>query len=187
MSFGFRGRWRVQWAGLAPRRDLAVALLLGGLLATAGPAGLAAQEARGGAPVQRGDRVRVRGVGSLVWTVGEVVRLTRDTLELSVNDEARLVLPLDTLFKLEVSRGHSPRLLEGALAGAAAGGFVAGVTLDCESVEFCGFERTVSVAVGALAGSLAGVLVGSLSEGEDWERVPLRAVRDSAAPQAGNR
>ena len=86
----------------------------------------------------------------------------------------RFVVPLGSVRRLEISRGHKSRTLEAGLVGLAAG-VALGATLT---------DDVAGGAVAAGAGTLLGLAIGSMIRGERWQTVRLDRVRLGVATDA---
>lgn len=179
-------------------KSLALAwLALGALALTA-----AASEAQQVAQVSPGARVRVslaRGKDASriqYQQIGTVASLSPDTLVLREGSAATLqVIPLDSIQKLEYSRG----LRSHSLAGAAMG-FVGGAVLgwavksnekvpECQDFPCLDFDKTFApiggALVGALGGTLVGAAIGAAIRTERWEVIPMPSWKAGLRPGTG--
>ncbi len=128
-----------------------------------------------------GDKVRVTTDKERV--VGYLTASERDQLTL----DSRLVLPLASVTRLEVSRGQKSMAGRGALIGAGAGAVAGVVTgLAVCAASSCGFEADLTGVValvlgagGALVGAGIGALIGSGTKVDRWETVQLDRIRVS--------
>jgi hypothetical protein len=154
-------------------------------------------------PVTPGDRVRVSNCyprflrGKLRNRcdrhVGTLTALTAQAVTLRVEDMATAV-PLDSVTRLEVSRGRKSHLLEGIgigfLAGAGLGALV-GAAVDCTQLLGTTSNQASCTGLGAAAGAASGLLigaaVGALNKTDRWEEVPLDRLRVSVGPQRDGR
>ena len=142
-----------------------------------------------GAIAAPGARIRVSAQGlATTQVVGTVVALHADTLVLAPQSgRGLLALPLESVQRLDVSRGRK------SLAGAGAGiggviGAVSGAVwgaASCAEPSFVAPEQCAimgGLLVGA-GGALLGAVVGALSKTERWQEVPLDQLRVSVVPQ----
>jgi hypothetical protein len=132
-----------------------------------------------------GTRVRISGrhlrFGHLVGTV------TRENAETLVVG-SRAVAFRD-LRKLEISTGRRSRLLvgmgNGFLGGAIFGAAFAAVVLD--GTMFCADTGTCilrSAGIVGGAGAVTGLLIGAISRGDQWRKVPTDRWRITALPRS---
>jgi hypothetical protein len=155
---------------------------LAGLLVVmvlAGSGAVAAQEAPLPEPGARvrvttaaGDAAQTRVVGTLLELTAEhiVVRPRR-------NSDAEVLLPRDTVARLEVSERGRRRWLRGlgfgALGGAVAGG-VLGVSLDADGNDLNpAHALMIGAAFGMVGGAVIGTVAGATTNTERWHEVPL--------------
>ena len=147
-------------------------------------------------PPAAGQRVRVSGedwspptlTGRLVALTDDSVILGRDSTIATVGAgfvTGRLALSLDTIEQIEVSRGVHPNVVRGALIGTALGSLV-GLALLCPRINDCLGHRpadpplgqVLGIMVGSMAGGmLVGGTVGAYIRSEQWDLVPLDALR----------
>ena len=144
-------------------------------------------------PVKVGDRVRVTAPDqALSKYTGTLTGVYRDTLTLDT-----LHVPLQSVTRLEVSRGQKSKTGKGALIGAGVG-FAAGAitglafcargTSSCESdTDYTGLAVLILGGGGALLGAGLGAGVGSSVKVDRWEDVPLDRLRVSFVPQRDGR
>jgi hypothetical protein len=115
--------------------------------------------------------------------VGNVVRMSEDTIELSLEDDAAVArVPLGAIAKLEVSGGrkHSRGLATAAGVGVGVSAFMGGGwlafslcgSLDCDLAPLSGFA--IGIALGAFTGHRMA--------GERWEPVTPTALRERLRP-----
>ncbi len=156
-------------------------------LALAPLTGAAAQDT-----LNAGDKVRVtteveRVVG--YWVSSDGKRLVFNAEQSGL----QLALPLDSVSKLEVSRGQRSRAGKGALIGLAVGaGVGAGVGVLFGAglgEDLCGDGCVGALAgIGALGGGAVGTLIGlgigASSKTDRWEAVLLDRIRVSLTPIA---
>ena len=173
--------------------------------ATFAPAALAQAEGAGPTEVRPGTKVRVTAPRVAPDRLTRVVAEVRpDTIVLAPDGSGTgyLVLPLDQVSRLEVSRGKPGRT---ALTGIGAlAGFVGGIAIGrnlnesepCTQGFVClpdlGRELmestfvTMGVALGgALVGGIVGYALGSMIFQDSWRDVSSDAVRVSIAPHRG--
>lgn len=146
---------------------------------------LAAGATIGGAqtPVTAGARVRVAVAPSRARRIATVVSATRDTLALRIDGTTRLV-PVDSITRLEVSRGTHRNTLKGLLIGTGVGA-ATGVTIGLASgkdkegfIRFSGGEKATmaGLALGAVGGVI-GTVAGYATVHDDWVSVPTDRLR----------
>ena len=139
-------------------------------------------------PVALGTRVKVdsRAVGGSM--TGTVTALDRSFLTLAPEDGPKILVPLDSVARLETSRGRKRNVKRGLWMGAVVG---AGLSLLYVPTECTGplatgglrCSRPGVAVVGALAGSAAGGVAGFVLKSERWAEVPLdRTPVASAGP-----
>ncbi len=140
-------------------------------------------------------RVRIsspRPGGSAI--VGNVLGLTGDSL--IVRQEGRaspLLLPLETVGRIELSEGRHARTGRGALIGLVSGavlgtGLVVAAASNEEPGDFEGLLTFLALVTGvgvSAAGVGIGALVGSFVHTERWREVPLHELRVGAGAQGG--
>ncbi len=163
-------------------------------------------------PVKRGARVRVttsppnpcpawntrclREIDSRRY-VGTFVAWKGDTLVVETKGYT-LALPLDSVTKLDVSRGRKTNTGEGAVIGLLVGGVV-GAVIGYASYEECvggwacfgdlgpGVNVAAGGVIGGLGGLVAGAFIGLAIETDRWQEVPLDRLRVSLGPQRDGR
>ena len=135
-------------------------------------------------PVESGARIRVtapsvfsdRIVGTVVsW---ESEQLVLDALR------GTLTFPIDSIIRLEISRGKKSYVEEGAGIGLLVGG-ISGY-LACGPAFTCD-KRALAAAIFAVPGALLGAIVGAAASPTIWEEVPLSRLRVSLGPQRDGR
>ena len=176
---------------MSPLRSTRTLLCLLALLCSVSGGAGWAQEA----PVAPGEHVRVwpqtdaRGRPVGIPIQGRLTTWTADSLVLDDNNRP-WTLPLGSVSRLDVSRGRASRG-RGAMRGILYGvgpGILLGALLgygsyqepSCPSGSLCiDFGPEVAAfggaVLGAGAGALFGGILGALSPGERWERIPLPA------------
>ena len=117
-------------------------------------------------------------------------------MALTLSGTETLVLPRTSITKLEVSQGRKSRpgagIGYGALVGLATGAL--GGAILCKSDYACSNPNQEEgdmtplfalggAALGAVAGGVVGGIIGASHSGEQWEQVPSKHWRLSAAPQ----
>jgi hypothetical protein len=150
--------------------------LLALLLLVALPAATRAQ------PVSQGMRVRVMAPAiSNDWISGTVERADSAALRLRVPPAGGMLLvPAETMRRMQASRGRAPSTLQGAIMGGTLGALAGFLTLqvgnDGEScARGCGGASGGGFLIGVGAGAVVGALIGSrIRTGpERWREVPL--------------
>ena len=140
--------------------------------------------------VSAGARVRVQVDSpppprTIVGTLGG---LTREVLWLSPsNGGAEQRIPTSQIGRLEVSTGRgivASHVILGTLAGALAGGLIAGATSSCAKDQWVCLQP-LAVAGGVMLGGAAGLVTGLLIKGEHWRTVPLPSVAVFPVPDHG--
>ena len=142
---------------------------------------LAAFPAAPRAQVAEGMRVRVQAPAlSREWIRGTVVGVDSAALRLRVPPaDATLLVPAETMQRLQASRGRGTATLEGAIAGgtlaALVGFFAVQAEGDTGCARGCGGASGGGFLAGAAAGTLLGALIGShvRTGPERWREVPL--------------
>ncbi len=139
------------------------------------------------APVDPGSRVRVwtqTNARGRPWgkpTKGTLTAWTSDSLVLD-SPRGPLAISRGSLSGMDVSRGGKSRgsaALKGAGVGfliGAAAGTVGGLTFCGDECERCATAEGTAVFAASIlgsAGGLWGAVIGALTAGERWERVPL--------------
>ncbi len=154
-------------------------IVLAGFVIVIGP-GSAPTQASGGVPLQNGDRIRIKTLGSTSATTGTLV--TADdaalTLALEGRDRTRKTFARSEIAKLEVARGKKRNVIWDVL-----GGGVVGMAVDLvgtkEGGNPCDFGACVILpAMGAGAGALVGLAIKT----ERWEKLPAEKVRLAVLP-----
>jgi hypothetical protein len=144
-------------------------------------------------PVEPGDRVRVTAAHGIRNRVGTLRALNNDSIVL---ENPGLVLPIDSVTQLEVSRGRKSRAGRGALIGlgfgvgiGAAVGFL--ISQDESGENECRGIEAQCTAIGAaslgLVGAGIGALAGAATKTDRWEEVPLERLRVTFVPQRDGR
>ena len=128
--------------------------------------------------LESGSRVRVHLFQPRSKVVGNVVRVTPDTLVIVSEEDPHPEIALSTtnIRRLEVSRGQRSRTGRGALVGllaGAVGGYVALLAL-CEDSCVGAVALYALIPGGALVGAGIGAGVGSLIRTERWQPVSWR-------------
>jgi hypothetical protein len=130
-----------------------------------------------------GARIRVRHAAGCcqVWTTGNFVALTPESLSVSANGSGVTVsVPRDSVRSVERSTPGEGHAREGAVVGGvvgAIGAWLIGTAAErCEATEVClkGIAVGVDTAVGGLAGLIVGGIIGSEIRDESWLPVDLR-------------
>jgi len=183
---------------MAIRRELAALLLVGLALAASGTQPLSGQNQT----AQPGARIRLKPVGAVFDTSllrGTLVARRGDTLDIRTAADGRLrTTILRDNVQLEFSIGREPALVQGAGVGLIVGGTVgvlAGVASyqspGCQPNQLCfdfgpGMSALAGGLIGAGAGAVLGLLIGSQFHTEQWvaERRPAR-VTFTVAPRGG--
>jgi hypothetical protein len=132
--------------------------------------------------------------------VGTFLAWKSDTLVVQSNGDI-LPLPLDSVTRLDVSRGRKTNTARGAGIGFLLGGLV-GAVIVYASYEECvpqgpwscigpdfgsGFAAAVGGVIGGLGGLVAGAIIGTAIKTERWQEVPLDRVRVSLGSQRDGR
>ena len=149
--------------------------------------------------IQSGARVRVSASGEayrgLIGTVSGY-----DSWSIGIkpdNEQSSVWVPLNSVTRLQQSRGQKSNTRKGALIGLLAGGAVGAVVgafayEECQEVGFMACFMSPgsageTAALGGLAGGLLGAgigaLIGASSKTDRWEEVPLDRLRVSFAPR----
>ena len=162
-------------------------------------------------PVRPGARVRVAGhfcqpsysncvEGRPEHRVGTFVAWKADTLVVQSNGDT-LSVPVNLVTRLDVSRGRKTNTAKGAGIGFLLGGLV-GAVIVYASYEECvpqglfscigpnygpGAYALVGGVIGGFGGLVAGALIGSATNTDRWEEVPLDQLRVSFGPQPDGR
>lgn len=133
-----------------------------------------------------GTRIRVRHAAGCcqVWTTGDFVALTPESLSVNANGGVMISVPRDSVRSVERSTPGEGHAREGAVVGGvvgAIGAWLIGTAAErCEATQFClkGIAVGVDTAVGGLAGLIVGGIIGSEIRDESWLPIDLRlAVR----------
>ena len=141
-------------------------------------------------PLEPGTRIRVTLGGVATTSFIAVVDTVRaDTIRLRTSDESRNTIPLDQVWRLEVSQGRkrplwaktAPLWMPIAAAGA---GAILGYSTESDDAFFGrGFAAMVAGGLGGVAGLVAGVGTAIGVKTEHWKTVPS-AARSSVATVA---
>lgn len=124
--------------------------------------------------------------------IGTVAELTADTLKLKIAKRPTLLaIPLATVKKLEISRGHIPRgknVIKGGgiglLVGAGVGALVVLMFDDTSSNETptTGWMLLFG-GIGGGSGLVVGSVLGAGISTDRWEEIPLETLRAGLSPQ----
>jgi hypothetical protein len=124
--------------------------------------------------------------------IGTIAELTADTLKLKIVERSTLLaIPLATVKKLEISRGHIPRgnnILKsagiGLLIGAGVGVLVGKALDDPSSNEMpASGWMLLGGTVGGGTGLVLGSVIGASSSTERWEKVSLEKLHINFVPR----
>ena len=165
---------------------------------------LSTLSAQQSAPVQVGNRIRVsqchrestssgRQTDVCERKVGTLLMISMDSIAVAT-PAGRLAFGVDSVTRLEVSRGRKGLTLAGLgigfAVGAASGAILANKFGAGEGACYGGMGDpcpTLAAAAFGLAGGIGGILVGSLTgwaiKTDRWEEVPLDRLRVSFVPQ----
>jgi hypothetical protein len=134
-------------------------------------------------PIQPGARVRLRAPSAQQGRIqGEVVRISRDSVELARKGGRTIVLPLRDLSEIEQSTGRSH--LEGAGVGLVAGALSGGVLVGASvlvGADLCVYVSCLrndpagaigGFLIGAALSAPVGALIGSILGVERWVLIP---------------
>ncbi len=136
------------------------------------------------AGLKQGTRVRVHyresPSAAVVAVTGTLVSADRATVTLISTQAAGVTFPVESIMRIEVSRGRHRHLWSGAIAGAAFGLVGSGVCLAAG----CGGNGGTVARATAVWGGIGGLL-GVLVQGEGWQEVPGREVRVGVTPLLG--
>ncbi len=144
-------------------------------------------------PVERGARIRIRVTAPSVVSdrdifVGTVASWESEHLVLDAERPfGTLTFPMDSIIKLEISRGKKSKVAVGAGIGVLVGG-ISGY-LACGRafpVRRCD-KRVVVGAIFAVPGAALGAIVGAAASPTIWEEVPASQFRVSFGPQRDGR
>ena len=162
-------------------------------------------------PVRPGERVRVThqpicpagticlGPSPRRRSVGTFLAWKADSLVIQSNGDT-LSVPVNLVTRLDVSRGRNTNTGEGAGIGFLLGAVV-GAVIGLASYEECESQGAFSclgpdgpeiyalagAIIGGLGGLVAGALIGSATETDRWQEVPLDRLRVSLGPQRDGR
>ncbi len=158
-------------------------------------------------PIRPGEQVRVThppicpadticvGPSPRQRSVGTFLAWKADSLVVQSNGDT-LSVPVNLVTRLDVSRGRKTNTGKGAGIGFLLGGVV-GAVIGLASYEECesqgafscigdlgpGVNALGGAIIGGLVGLVAGVLIGSATETDRWQEVPLDRLRLSLGPQ----
>ncbi len=140
-------------------------------------------------PVESGARIRVTAPSVFSdRIVGTVVSWESEQLVLDTDSPSRLrgtlTLAIDSIIKLEISRGKKSKVAVGAGIGLLFGG-ISGY-LACGPVVTCD-KRVLLAAVFAVPGAALGAIVGAAVSPTIWEEIPVSQLRVSFGPQRDGR
>jgi len=141
--------------------------------------------------LREGEKVRIHQLssGPNWWgrqkpaVTGTVMSLTRDSLTLMTSSDPSLVLPLDSLGRVMVSRGRKSNWAKGLGIGAGTGtlvglaaGLVAGsakgsCTMGMGYTDCAPLYGVGGAVLGLVAGSLFGLVAGIATTSERWEEI----------------
>ncbi len=137
-------------------------------------------------PVESGERIRVTAPSVFSdRIVGTVVSWGSEQLVLGRPYGGTLTFPIDSIIKLEISRGKKSYVEEGALIGLLVGG-ISGY-LGCGRVIKPCDKRALAAAILAVPGVVLGAIVGAAASPTIWEEVPASQLRVSFGPQRDGR
>jgi len=136
-------------------------------------------------PVESGARIRVTAPSVFSdRIVGTVVSWENEQLVLDAL-RGTLTFPIDSIIKLEISRGKKSYVEEGALIGLLVGGLSG--YLGCgRAIKPCD-KRALAAAILAVPGVALGAIVGAGVSPTIWEEVPASQLRISFGPQRDGR
>ena len=135
-------------------------------------------------PVESGARIRVTAPSVFSdRIVGTVVSWESEQLVLDA-PRGTLTFPIDSIIKLEISRGRKSKVAVGAGIGLLFGG-ISGY-LACGPVVTCD-KRILLAAIFAAPGAALGAIVGAGASPTIWEEVPVNQLRVSFGPQRDGR
>lgn len=143
--------------------------------------------------VDAGNRVRVTVEEQAGNMTGTLTEWSQDTLHVAPDGSAEQVtataIAVNTLSRLEISKGLRSNAGKGALIGGGIGllvgggmSIIAGSTVDTEvtSNDYLVFTGLVTV-----GGAGVGALIGALIKSERWEEYPLDSLRLGIVPRGG--
>ncbi len=148
------------------------------------------------APVEVGTRIRVEHDCTRGWRdnwarcqkeYGTLSALSTHILTVMVDGEAaERGFPLDSVTRLDVSRGRKSNTIKGALwglLGGGAAGAMTGALCDWGPFVDCGSARMIGTGagIGGATGLVIGAGLGAMIISERWEEVPLDRLRVSFA------
>jgi hypothetical protein len=154
-------------------RHRRVWLVVSSWLAAWGPNVLIAQDVP---IVEAGARIRLTMASGARRVAGWYEGRSGDWIEVRLDrPKVSTAIALDSVRRIEVSRGRRTRMGKGALVGAAIGGASFGLLAltdpGCRAGQLCPFEGAewdiAGIAAGAGVGALVGVLVGAIGQ-EAW-------------------
>jgi uncharacterized protein YcfJ len=138
------------------------------------------------AGIKAGTRVRVHyrdaSTAGVVIVTGNIGSSDNVSVTMVDAGSEAVKVPLASIARIDVSRGRHRHTRTGAIAGGAFGLVGGGV---CLAAGCGGNGATLARATVVWAG--IGGLVGFLSQGEDWEDVPVANVRFGVAPFCSRR
>ena len=130
--------------------------------------------------VESGARIRVTAPSVFSdRIVGTVVSWENEQLVLDAL-RGTLTFPIDSIIKLEISRGKKSKVAVGAGIGLLVGG-ISGY-LACGRAFTCN-KRPLAAAMFAVPGVVLGAIVGAGASPTIWEEVPVSQLRVSFGPQ----
>jgi hypothetical protein len=142
--------------------------------------GTAAAQATGDAPLQIGDRIRIKTPVSSSAIEGTLVAVDDDALTLAPEgrDTSHREFARSEIAKLEVARGKKKNVLWGALGGAVVGIAVDLIATGAEENP-CDFGACVILpAMGASVGALVGLAIKT----DRWETLPAKKMGVAILP-----
>jgi hypothetical protein len=141
------------------------------------------------APLVVGSRVRLQAPSVVAGRVeGLVLAIDDDALVVGSDHAAAVRVPRDAVARLEVSTGRRGHALQGMAIGGAIGGAAFGVI---DQQEYCAEyydplekcpSRAEMVGIGVFGGAAWGLLIGHLTKGDRWSKVPAERLRIGLAP-----
>jgi hypothetical protein len=134
-------------------------------------------EAQALSRVPTGSRLRVTySTSSETVQIGRLEAVSETALVLYATGASRTI-PLETIRRLEMSRGRRPNAMAGVvglLLGAVVGGVLGCAANRDDYGVFCGGQSDTKVAVGAAIGGIGGAAAGALVfRRESWSAVDL--------------
>ena len=126
-----------------------------------------------------GNRIRIAASKYFFQpVVCEFDKLQSDSLFVVIHSRT-IGIPIQSIQKIELSKGTKPNTVKGIIAGSVSGGLVLGFAMHLEEQQAEGFGKVGQpifwggLAAGALIGGSFGALIGHNIHSDRWEEIPV--------------